>query len=79
MDHTGIEENALRQRRLARINVRSNTDIAGLLERICAVRTIWVCGHSFCVSEKLESEMSKGTVCLSHLVGVIAGNYPQTE
>ena len=37
VDAARIKQNALRQRRLARINVRGNTDVPRLFERICAV------------------------------------------
>ena len=45
MDHPCIEEDALRQRRLACINVRRNPNIPRALQRIGALRMIGVVRH----------------------------------
>ena len=40
VDHAGVKKNALGQRRLARVNVSGNADVARPLERIFPVRRI---------------------------------------
>ena len=42
VDHAGIKKNALRQRRLARVNVRGDADVPRPLERELAIGRIWI-------------------------------------
>jgi hypothetical protein len=76
VDHAGVKQNALGQRRLAGIDVRGDADVPRPLERELAVRRIRIRRSWFfssvAVAIRLPAEMSKGAVCLRHLVSVVA-------
>jgi len=46
MNHAGVKEDSFSQSRLSGINVRTNPDVPGPLERICSIRRVRI-RHSF--------------------------------
>ena len=48
VDHAGVKQNALGDRRLAGIDVRGDADVARPLERKLAIRRVWIRGGFFC-------------------------------
>jgi hypothetical protein len=48
VDHAGVEQDPLREGRLARVDVRGDPDIPGALEHILAVWTVRIHGREMC-------------------------------
>ncbi len=70
VDHSGIKQNALGDRRLAGVNVRGNSDVPRSLERELAVRRVRARRCRFFLN--LPAEMSKRAIRLRHFVRVFA-------
>jgi hypothetical protein len=79
VDHAGVEKDALGQRRLAGVNVRSNTDVPRSSRAgTCGSANLGFVDAGFskvsvAITKKLlPAEMCKGAVRLRHLMGVVA-------